>query len=393
MPLHFNPTDRAAVYGAAQADILAPDAFETALAEISTWPGYEPTPLVSLDGLARELGVGALHYKDESRRFGLKSFKALGGAYAVLRLLQAEVERRTANRPSARELANGAHSALTENMTVCCATDGNHGRSVAWGAQTFGCACVIFVHATVSQGRCDAIAAYGAEVRRVDGTYDDAVREAAAVAEREGWTVVSDTSYDGYMDIPRDVMAGYSVMASEAMWQIDEAPTHVFLQGGVGALAASVVALDWMKLGANRPMHVVVEPDRADCLYQSAVAGKPTPASGDLDTVMAGLSCGEVSLLAWAVLKDGAEAFMTVDDDAAKAMMRRLAGGNPPVVAGESAVAGLAGLAQVMTDPAQTRSLDLSTASRVLIYGSEGDTDPELYAEIVGRSAAEVRAG
>ncbi|MEQ9639584.1 MAG: diaminopropionate ammonia-lyase [Alphaproteobacteria bacterium] len=392
MPLHVNPTDRAAGYGQAQADILAPDAFETALAEISTWPGYQPTPLLSLPDVARDLGIGMLHYKDEGRRFGLKSFKALGGAYAVLRLLQGEVERRTAHRPGARELAGGEHRPLTENLTVTCATDGNHGRSVAWGAQSFGCACVIFVHATVSQARCDAIAAYGADIARVDGTYDDAVREAAAVADREGWTVVSDTSYDGYMDVPRDVMAGYSVMAAEAMWQISEAPTHVFLQGGVGALAASVVALDWAQLGAKRPVHVVVEPERADCLYQSALAGKPTPASGDLDTVMAGLSCGEVSLLAWAMLKDGAEAFMTVDDDAAKAMMRRLADGATPVVAGESAVAGLAGLAEVMSDAGLTRALGLSTVSRVLIYGSEGDTDPALYAEIVGRSAAEVRA-
>jgi diaminopropionate ammonia-lyase len=248
------------------------------------------------------------------------------------------------------------------------------------------------VHATVSRGRIDAIASYGAEVRVVDGTYDDAVREAARVAGAEGWTVVSDTSYEGYTEIPKDVMTGYTVMAAEAMEQIDRPPTHVFLQGGVGGLAAAVVALDWFTHGAKRPIHVVVEPERADCLYQSAIAGKPTPSSGDLDTVMAGLSCGEVSLVAWEILRGGADAFMTIADDSALAVMRHLADATPPVVAGESAVAGLAGLIDAVRDPTEARALDLGPDSRVLVYGSEGDTDPVLYEQIVGRPAAEVRA-
>ena len=392
MPMHRNQTDRAAAYGPAQRQILDPKGFAAARSEIATWPGYAVTPLIRLDALAEELGIASLHYKDEGGRFGLKSFKALGGAYAVLRLLQAEVERQTATLPSSRELADGAHKAITERVTVTCATDGNHGRSVAWGAQVFGCRCVIFVHATVSQGRIDAIASYGAKVRVVDGTYDDAVREAAKVAEAEGWTVVSDTSYEGYTEIPKDVMTGYTVMAAEAMEQIGTPPTHVFLQGGVGGLAAAVVAVDWSTLGPKRPFHVVVEPERADCLYQSAVAGKPTPSSGDLDTVMAGLSCGEASLVAWEILKDGVEAFMTVADEDALATMRYLADGTPPVVAGESAVAGLAGLMNALRDPARTRVLELGPESRVLVYGSEGDTDPVLYEKIVGRSAAKVRA-
>ena len=210
---------------------------------------------------------------------------------------------------------------------MTCATDGNHGRSVAWGAQTFGCRCVIYVHETVSEGRCRAIAAYGAEVRRVAGTYDDAVRRAAADAAAQGWTVVSDTSYEGYTDVPRDVMQGYSLMVEEALAQAATLPSHVFVQGGVGGLAAGVCSYLWERYGAARPRFVVVEPDKADCLYRSAVAGRPTPAEGALDTIMAGLACGEVSILAWRILEQGTDAFMTIGDDAAADCMRLLADG------------------------------------------------------------------
>ena len=173
---------------------------------MSTWPGYRPTALRSLSGLARAAGVRAILYKDEGARFGLGSFKALGGAYAVASFLRGEVGARTGRRPTSKQLAAGSLKDVTANVTVTCATDGNHGRSVAWGARIFGCRCVIFVHATVSQGRRDAIAAYGAEVRVVDGTYDEAVRVAAETAARSGWQVISDTSYEGYTDIPRYVM-------------------------------------------------------------------------------------------------------------------------------------------------------------------------------------------
>lgn len=377
------------IYGPAQQAVLNAAAFAAARAEISSWDGYAPTPLAELPSLARQAGVARLFYKDEGGRFGLKSFKALGGAYAVFRLLKAEIERRTGSTGiTSRDIPGGAYRDIVRDITVTCATDGNHGRSVAWGAQTFGCRCVIYIHAHVSDGRRAAIAHYGAEVERVAGTYDDSVRHAAEMAAANGWYVVSDTSYPGYMDVPRDVMQGYTVMAAEAAEQLPEniVPTHVLVQGGVGGMAAAVCADHWQRWGASRPKFIVVEPERADCLYQSAKAGAPTPAAGDLETMMAGLSCGEVSPLAWEILATGADAFMTVPDSAAIDCMRLLADGDPAIVAGESAVAGLAGL---LAAPAE---IGVNAESVVLLYGSEGDTDPELYQEIVGRPADAVRA-
>jgi diaminopropionate ammonia-lyase len=404
LPIHplrcfVNPrADRAAPYGAELQAILSLEAGQAARAEIGSWPDYAPTPLRRLDGLARAAGIGALWYKDEAGRFGLGSFKALGGAYAVLRLIQARIEERMGRAPAALELNSGAMRYLTRGIPVTCATDGNHGRSVAWGARLFGCPCVIYLHEHVSAGREAAIAAYGAEIVRVPGTYDDAVRAAARDAEAQGRIVVSDTSYPGYMEVPRIVMQGYSVLIAEALEQLppDAAPTHVFVQGGVGGLAAAVLAHLWEAWGAERPRLAVVEPERADCLYQSARAGHPARSTGDLNTIMAGLSCGEVSPLAWEILGRGADAFLTIPDDAAADTMRLLAdgaGGDAPIVAGESAVAGLAGLLCALPDAAARAALELDAASRVLVIGSEGATDPALYAQIVGRTPGQVAGG
>jgi diaminopropionate ammonia-lyase len=374
-------------------EILSLAAFADAKREITSWPGYRPTPLRRLSKLAAAAQVGDIFYKDEAERFGLGSFKALGGAYAVLRLLQQHIRAATGAHATSGDLTSRRYGEITSKVTVTGATDGNHGRSVAWGAQTFGCRCVIYVHATVSEGRCRAIAAYGAEVRRVPGTFDDAVRRADADAAANGWSVVSDTSYEGYTDVPRDVMQGYSFLVEEALGQCPSFPTHVFVQGGVGGLAAGVCSYLWEKHGAGRPRYVVVEPDKADCLYRSAVAGKPTPAQGSLDTIMAGLACGEVSTLAWRILDAGADAFMTIDDAAAADCMRLLADGrfgDEPVVAGESAVAGLAGLLLAASDRDARRRLDLRPDSRVLVFGTEGATDPDVYRRIVGRAPAEV---
>ena len=213
-----------------------------------------------------------------------------------------------------------------------------------------------------------------------------------------GWFVVSDTSYDDYLDIPGEVMQGYTVMAAEAAEHLPAKtiPTHVFIQGGVGGLAAAITAHYWQLWGNRRPRMVVVEPEGADCLYQCARAGKPAMASGDLETIMAGLSCGEISPLAWHVLADGVDAFMTVPDDDARAAMRLLASGKAsqgPIVGGESGVAGLAGFLSAMNEPESRQLLDLNSESRVLLFGSEGDTDPDVYRDIVGRSSDEVRAG
>ncbi|MFD1344820.1 diaminopropionate ammonia-lyase, partial [Litorisediminicola beolgyonensis] len=280
---------------------------------------------------------------------------------------------------------------LVAGLTVTCATDGNHGRSVAWGAERFGCRAVIFLHETVSQGREDAIARFGAEVRRVPGDYDDSVREAARVAAQEGWFVVSDTSWPGYEDVPRHVMQGYEIMADEAYEALDEPPTHLFLQTGVGGMAAAVVACAKRRWGAERPVVVLADPEGAACWAESFAAGSPKVAQGEVETMQAGLACGEVSLLAWEILRDHGDWVITVPDGAVGPMMRRLADGAPPVAAGESAVAGLC--ACLGADAGMRRALGLDANSRVLAFATEGDTDPALYREIVGRSAGEVRDG
>lgn len=394
--LFINPACRRdEPYGDRRSAILGAAALAEASREIGNWPGYSVTPLHSLESLAGQLGVGAVHYKDEGGRFGLGSFKALGGAYAVSRLLRRLVGQRIGKSITTADLLTPACRERAAEITVTCATDGNHGRSVAWGAQLFGCRCVIYIHATVSEGRREAIESYGASVVRTPGNYDDSVRQADADARANGWHVISDTSYEGYMDVPRDVMQGYQLMVEESVRHLDQAPTHVFVQGGVGGLAAAVCGYFWERMGAGRPKFIVVEPDRADCLMRSARNGKVTAVHGDLDTLMAGLACGEVSLLAWEILEAGADAFATVPDAAAIATMRLMADplpGDPPVVAGESAVAGLAAAIGIAQDDAQRQSLGIDGQSRLLFYGSERDTDPELYARIVGRSGAEVAA-
>lgn len=386
-----------ASYGPVQRAALDEAGFARAWETVTRWPGYAATPLVSLPGLARKAGVAALSYKDEGGRFGLGSFKALGGAYAVYRLLARMIAERSGGaEPGVDDLLSGRYRELTSTLTVASATDGNHGRSVAWGARMFGARCVIFIHATVSEPRREAIAAFGAEVVRIAGNYDDSVHHCAAESARNGWHVVSDTAYEGYWQIPCDVMQGYAVMAEEIVRVLPVPPTHVFLQGGVGGLAAAVIARLWQVWGRDRPRAIVVEPIRADCITRSIRAGVPTKTEGDLETLMAGLAAGEVSLAAWEILKGGAAAAMTVPDEAAIQAMRLLAegvDGDPRVVGGEAGVGGLAGLLAAAVDPEVREKLGLTAESRVLTIGSEGDTDPALYKELVGRSGDAVRAG
>lgn len=357
---------------------------------ISQWRGYRPTPLFPLPGLARALGVSDVLYKHEGERFGLGSFKALGGAYAVC-LELAKVVARKAGTASvdAKDLESGRWAAETRPVTVACATDGNHGRSVAWGAKRFHCRCVIFVHPQVSARRRQAMADLGAEIREVPGNYDDSVREAARVARSEGWIVVSDTSYEGYEEIPRRVMHGYGVMIDEAIHQLPprKAPTHVFAQAGVGGMAAAACAVLWHHFGDLRPRFIVVEPERADALLRSARAGRPVAVEGELDTIMAGLSCGEVSPLAWSLLETAVDDFVTISDDLAVDAMRLLAGspwGDPAIIAGESGVAGLAALCAVSSRREIRQRMGLDHDSVILLFGSEGATDPEIYRRIVG---------
>ena len=366
--LFLNPRFQAdRPYGAREKSILSVAAGEEAMKTIAQWPGYQPTPLRNLANLARETHVASIHYKDEDARFILKSFKALGGAYAVEKLVR----------------ENGG-----KPLTVTCATDGNHGRAVAWGAQRAGCKAVIFIHEGVSEGRAEAIRSFGAEVRREGKHYDDSVRRAAEVAAENNWQIVSDTSWPGYQDVPKAVMQGYALLAAEALAQ-GTAPTHIFIQGGVGGLAAGVLSWFWEKQGAQRPKTIVVEPDRAACLLSTAKAGQLTNATGDLETIMAGLACGEASQIAWDILEHGAEAFMAIPDDAAADTMRRLA--QEGIVGGESGVAGLAGFRVAAADPAMRQALGLDEKSHILVIGTEGDTDPDVYRAIVGETGETIR--
>ena len=382
MSFLLNPNvDRVRSYGDAERAVISLAEYERAAAEIRGWPDHGPSPLHSLPALARDLGVRELWLKDESERFNLGSFKALGGAYGVLRVLE-------------RELGEDHHT-LSHTVTVTSATDGNHGRSVAWGAKTHGCECVIYLPEHVTKRRMTEIAAFGARTVRVQGTYDEAVALADEDARRNGWHVVSDTSYEGYRQVPCWVMQGYSVMVDEILEQMPDGDrlTHVFLQGGVGGLAATVCGHLWELDGERRPILTVVEPEEADCLYQSAVAGEPTHASGSLQTVMGGLSCGKISPLAWTILGPGVDAFMTVGEEHVEPLMIRLSeglDGDSPVVSGESGVAGLAGLEQVASEPSLRSALKLGPHARVLTIVTEGATDPEVYERIVGRAPEEV---
>ncbi|MFW8634823.1 diaminopropionate ammonia-lyase [Cribrihabitans pelagius] len=372
--------------------VLSPGDFAAAWAEITSWEGYAPTPLLSLPALAQAAGVGAVFYKDEGPRFGLGSFKALGGAYAALRVLQREISKRRGTQVTLEDIRSGRCRADCAQVTLVSATDGNHGRSLAWGCQRFGAPCRIYIHAEVSEGRAQAMRELGAEVIRIDGDYDASVRLAKEEAEKNGRFVVSDTSWPGYSEPPRDVMAGYGVMVREVCAALDQPPTHVLLQGGVGGLAAGAAAALRQHWQEHAPRVVIVEPDRAACLFESARQGAATAVEIAEETVMAGLSCGEPSGLAWEILAEEAADFLTIPDTLvapAVRLMARPQGDDPAVEAGESAIAGLAGLLAARQHADLSAELGLDASARVLLIGSEGVTDPEIFARIMeGKDAA-----
>ncbi|MEI2297350.1 diaminopropionate ammonia-lyase [Ensifer sp. MJa1] len=369
------------------ADLLSLAAAESVERQLALRADHRPTPLHSLPALAGELGVAGIFVKDEGHRLGLGSFKALGGSYAVIRLVLEEAGRLLGQSLDIADLDRPEVRAIAEKMTFGCATDGNHGRSVAMGAQLVGARSVIFVHSGVSQKRIDAIAHYGAEIVRVAGTYDDTVHEAARVCEASGWTVVSDTSWPGYEYIPSLVMQGYTALLSEALRQMDRPPTHVFVQAGVGGIAAASAGHLALRYGKDRPRFVVVDPARAASLYETAKAGHVVKVPHGEPTIMAMLECYEPSLVAWRILSRVADAFMTVDEDDAVSIMNRLArpvGGDPAIVSGESGGVGLAGLVVTARNPAWREALGLTAQSRVFVINTEGATDPERYAALVG---------
>ena len=360
---------------------------------LAQWPqiARQATPLYDLPGLAQQLNIAQLCLKDESVRSPLGSFKALGAPIALVRQIL-----RLHPQFEPLGILAGRYAGHLKDYTVISATDGNHGRGLAAAARDAGCRCVIVLHAHVSAEREQAIAALGAQIVRIAGNYDASVQEAARLAAHHGWQVVSDTSYEGYEDIPRDVMQGYGTIAEEVVEQT-HAPagqpgpfTHVFLQGGVGGMAAGLASYLWEHHGVNRPHFIVVEPAQADCLLQSAIQGRPALATGTVDSVMAGLACGETSPLAWRFLQPCVDAFMTIEDDQAVQVMRLLAQGSDkdsPIVAGESGVAGLAGLQVLRSDASLSAKVGLDAQSRVLVVSTEGATAPATYAELVGQSA------
>lgn len=373
-------------FGAAAETVLTQQDFDRAAREITQWEGYAPTPLYSLPSLAAEIGVAEVHYKDEGPRFGLGSFKALGGAFAALRVLQREISRRAGQDVSLEDIRTGRCADMVASITLVSATDGNHGRSLAWGCKRFGAPCRIYIHAEVSEGRAQAMRELGADVVRIDGDYDASVDQCRQEADENGWFVVSDTSWPGYTDPPRDVMSGYGVMVKEIVNAMDTAPTHVFLQGGVGGLAAAVAAALRQAWGDASPRVVVVEPHLAACLFESARQGQAASVEIDEETIMAGLSCGVSSPMAWEVLRSEASDFLTIGDQLIPPTVRRLArpqGADPVIEAGESGVAGLAALIEAANNQKLFTKLGLTAQSRVLTIGSEGVTDPEIYTRIM----------
>ena len=355
---------------------------------------YKVTPLFSLPELAAERGVGAIFVKDESQRSTLKSFKALGGAHAVVRVVLQEASKSLGRTVEPDEILTPAVQKVAASLTITCATDGNHGRSVAAAAKVVGCRSVIYVHAGVSESRAAAIAALGAEVERVAGSYDDSVAYASEAASQNQWIVVSDTSWPGYEEIPTWVMQGYLVMADEVVQQVETSGrslTHVFLQAGVGGFAAALAAYFTSVYGDLAPQIIVVEPEKAACIYESAVKGEATKIDHGEATVMAMLECYEPSMVAWRILQETATAFVTISDEEALYAMAALArdkSSAPVIEGGESGAASLGGLLVALGDPEIKQSMRLNKDSVALVINTEGATDPELYAQLLAQAKA-----
>jgi len=358
---------------------------------LALWGQIEPTPLVTLPGIATRTGTGHVFLKNEALRLNQGSFKALGGAYAVMVLFRKLLEDHLGNPVGVAQLLSPTARNFARSITVCCATDGNHGKSVAAGARLLGLRSVILVHEGVSPSR---MAALGAdEIIRVAGSYDDSVNESERIARERNWLLVSDTSWPGYEETPALVGQGYTILADEALDQLEKLghapPTHVFLQAGVGGFAGSIAGHLADRLGAGKVTTVIVEPDRAACLFASAREGKLTSIAPAGPTVMAMLECYTPSLIAWRILEKTANAFMTVSEDEAKEALRVLAfpqAGDPAIVAGESGAAGLAGLLALTRDKAAGERLRLGKDSRILVINTETATDPSSYEAIVGLS-------
>ena len=355
-----------------------------------SFPMYAPTPLALLPETAKELGVGEIYVKNESYRFGLNAFKVLGGSYAIGNYLAKRL---------GKSLSETGYDVLTApetrkelgDITFITATDGNHGRGVAWTAATLGQKSVVHMPKGTVAERLNNIRLAGADADIIDGNYDDAVRLSRKEAAENHWVIVQDTSWEGYEEIPAWIMQGYCTMGLEAYEQLPQKPTHIFLQAGVGSMAGTIAALFASIYGEDRPKVIIVEPNNADCFYRTARAndGKTHIVTGDMQTIMAGLACGEPCGLAWEILRDYADYFIAFPDWAAARGMRIL--GNPMgaddrVISGESGASAFGCMAAILTEPelaSLKQELELDETSRVLFFSTEGDTDRENYRKIV----------
>lgn len=365
------------------------------------FPNYRATPLRGLPHLSQRLGLGSVHVKDESQRFGLNAFKGLGGSYAVGKYLAdrlgLDVNSLTFSALNAPEI-----KAKIADIVFVTATDGNHGRGVAWAAEQLGLKAVVFMPKGSSPVRAQNIRNHGAECTITDLNYDDTVRLANRQAEEKGWVLLQDTAWEGYEQIPTWIMQGYMTLAIEAYEQLVESkaslPTHLILQAGVGSFAGSIMGYFIEKMKVNAPTVIVVEPHQANCLYRSAVIndGLPHSVGGDMATLMAGLACGEPNTACWPIIRDNAECFISADDRLAANGMRILAAPRPgtdePFISGESGAIGTGLIYELMSSDSYRElreRLRLDSRAHVLLISTEGDTSPDVYEDIVwlGRSA------
>ena len=330
---------------------------------ISGWKNYNPTPLILLNKLSNDLNLKNIFYKDESKRFDLKSFKALGGAYAV------------------EKISNGK-----KDIVISTATAGNHGRSVAWGSKRLGLKCKIFISENVSDARGKAMEKLGAEVIKVKGNYENSLNECIKQSNKNNWQIVQDVAWENYMQVPKYTMAGYAVMMKEIVDQIDNNEiTHVFLQAGVGGMAGGMIA-GIARYLQNIPTVIIVEPDSAACVMASIKAERIKKINIEKESLMGGMSCGEVSLVPWKILKNSIKYCVSLPDDNIGHAMKFLGNGNfseNKIIAGENAVPGVISLVASCKNDKAKKDLSLDDNSNVLLIGCEGDTDEIMYNKLI----------
>ena len=345
---------------------ISKDDIDDAYNSISKWEGYAPTPLISLNKLSKELSLKNIFYKDEDKRFDLKSFKALGGAYAVEKVTKGN-----------------------KDIVVATATAGNHGRSVSWGARRLGLKCKIFISEFVSEARGQAMADLGADVIKVKGNYEKSLIECIKQSTENNWQIVQDVAWKDYMLVPKYTMAGYSVMMREIIDQINnEKITHIILQAGVGGMAGAMVAGIARYLD-NVPTTIVVEPDSAACVLESIRTGKIEKIDIKRESLMGGMSCGEVSLVPWEILKHSVKHCISLPDDDIGKTMKLLGNSSfsdQQIIAGENSAPGVIGLIASCEDQNIKEKLQLDQNSNVLIIGCEGDTDKEMYQKLISQN-------